>query len=207
MRYCISVLLIFTFFLSAQAQDLKQNQGSRWQIRGDYYQPKSIVSFANASVNGYYFPKNLGFSIGVERDWKTKKRFRYYQMATLGFYNEVYFERVFTIETGGGLNFRLYEGLFLGSEISLGYNRAVSSHLTSVYDGTKWVTKTDKSDVTSRFIAGGGFQLGYDLNRHFNGKIPLTISAGLGGQIITPFMTGTPLNIYSNRKIGVKWRF
>ena len=200
MKYLISFLIIFSFALNAHAQN------SKWQLRAEYYQPRGIATFTNETVNGFYFPDDWGFSIGAERDWKRGNRSRWYQSATVGFYNYVYFERVTTLETGIGYNYRIFNGLYLGSELNVGYNRAVSSNLISVLEGDKWVSKVDKSEVANRFSSTLGVQIGYDLGQHFE-NLPLSITAGFTGQVITPFLTGFPIFLYTQPRLGVKWRF
>jgi hypothetical protein len=200
MKYLISFLIIFSFAINAHAQD------SKWQLRADYYKPKGIAVFTNETVNGFHFPSDWGTSVGVERDGKKGTRSRWYQTATVGFYNAVYFERVTTLDVGLGYNYRLFQGLFLGGEFSAGYNRAVSSNLMSVLEGDKWVSKVDNSVVTNRFSGTLGAQIGYDLGHHFEG-LPLIITAGFSVQAITPFLTGFPVFAYTQRRLGVKWRF
>jgi hypothetical protein len=203
MKYIILVSAFFMLVFTAQAQE------SKWQIRADYYKPKGVISLNNVTVNGFHFPNSWGVSVGAERDWKRGERSRLYQSFTAGYYNDVYFERVATLETGLGYNRRLYKGLFLGGEFNIGYNRAVSSHLISVYEGEKWVSKVDNSEVVNRFAGTLGLQLGYDLGQHFEGKLPLSIVAGLNAQVLTPFIPGSGVNIfgYTQRRFGVKWRF
>jgi hypothetical protein len=200
MKYLISFLIVFSFVLNAKAQD------SKWQLRADYYKPKGIISFENSTVNGFHFPKNFGFSIGAERDRKKGTRSRWYNSATLGYYSDNYFERVTTLELGVGYNYLIFKGLYLGSEFNAGYNRAVSSNLKSVLEGDKWVSKVDNSVVTNRFSGTLGVQVGYDLGQHFE-SLPLSITAGLSAQVITPFVTGLPVFAYTQRRLGVKWRF
>ena len=199
MKYLTINFILFFSILNAQAQD------SKWQLRADYYQPTGIASFANETVNGFHFPKNWGFSVGAERDWKRGNRKRWYQSATAGFYNDVYFERVTTLETGIGYNYRIFSGLYVGTEFNVGYNRAVSSNLISVREAEKWASKVDNSVVTNRFSSGLTLQLGYDLGQHFE-QLPLSITVGFGGQIVTPFINGFPVFLYSQPRFGVKWR-
>jgi hypothetical protein len=200
MQKIIALFLVLACAISTQAQD------SKWQLRADYYQPKGFISFANETVNGFHFPQNFGFSVGAERDWKRGDRSRLYQTGTIGFYNDVYFERVTTLETGLGYSFRFFKGLFAGSELGIGYNRAVSSNLISVRQDNKWVSKVDESVVTNRFSTSLGLHLGYDLGQHFP-KVPVTITAGYGAFGVTPFIDGLPLFAYTNPRIGVKYRW
>jgi hypothetical protein len=199
MKYLISFLILFAFAFNAHAQN------SKWQLRADYYRPKGIASFENSTVNGFHFPKNWGVSVGAERDLKKGNRSRRYVSAALGFYNDVYFERVTTLETGFGYNYRLFSGLYLGTEFNVGYNRAVSSNLIGVYEGDKWVSKVDNSVVTNRFAGTLGLQIGYDLGQNFE-NLPLSITAGFSGQVLTPFVTGFPVFGYYGPRLGMKWR-
>jgi hypothetical protein len=199
MKYLVSFLIVFSCILNVKAQD------SKWQLRADYYRPKGLTEFTNETVNGFHFPTDWGFSVGAERDFKKTDRKRWYLTANAGFYNKVYFERVTTLETGVGYNYRLFKGLHIGSELSAGYNRAVSSNLISVYEGDKWVSKVDNSVVVNRFSVNLGVQLGYNLGQHFE-NLPLTITAGLSARAITPFLTGFPVFGYYEPRFGVKWR-
>jgi hypothetical protein len=200
MKYLVSFLIIFSCIANAKAQD------SKWQLRADYYKPKGIASFANETVNGFHFPNNWGVSVGVERDGRKGTHSRWYQSATLGFYNDVYFERVTTFELGLGYNYRIFKGLYIGSEFNAGYNRAVSSNLISVLEGDKWVSKVDNSVVANRFSTTLGAQIGYDLGQHFE-NLPLTITSGISVQGIAPFLSGLPIFAYTQPRFGVKWRF
>jgi hypothetical protein len=200
MKYLFSFLIVFSFAINAKAQD------SKWQLRADYFIPRGIAVFKNETVNGFHFPNDWGTSVGVERDGRKGTRSRWYQTATVGFYNAVYFERVTTLDVGLGYNYRLFQGLSLGAEFSAGYNRAVSSNLMSVLEGDTWVSKVDNSVITNRFSATLGAQFSYDLGHHFEG-LPLTITSGFGLQGITPFVTGFPVFAYTQQRWGLKWRF
>jgi hypothetical protein len=208
--------LIFGFFFVpsntiAQQEPSKDivNDEHLWSIRMEVYSPKPLVSNSNSSNNGYYFPRNWGVSAGAERTWQSSKRWRKYQTALLGFYNDVYFERVLTLETGYGIQFKPWKGIYLGSELNVGYNYARSSHLISIYENNRWISKVDNSVVTHRFTTGLAFQLGYDLGVHFDNKIPLKLFVAYSAQFITPYdkLTGIPFFIYHQPRVGFTWRF
>ncbi len=203
MKNSILVLIIAFFFtLTASAQS------SKYQFRAEYFKPVNLFSFSNPTVNGFHFPKNFGVALGVERDWKTTRRRTKYQTASVGFYNLAYFERVVTVETNIGWRFRIYKGLQAGFEMGAGYNRGVNSNLVSVYDGTKWISKVDKSTVTNRFVPNVGLNIGYDFSQHFGGKIPVTVQFTENGQGLLPFIKGVaPVGIIRNNKFVLKYRF
>jgi hypothetical protein len=196
MKYLFSLIIVFSSFIQLNAQM------SKWQVRADYYEPRGFTPIQNASVNGYTFPRNWGFSVGAEYDWLKTDRSRLYQYLTMGGFNYPYWERAFTFDIGVGYNFRAYEGLFVGSEFSVGFNRATSSNLISVYEDNKWVSKPDFSVVTISKTATYGFQLGYDLGRHFK-WLPLTITGGYTGSINRE----KPTFVYSQPRFGLKWHF
>jgi hypothetical protein len=131
-------------------------------LRADYYRPNGLINLTNATVNGFHFPKGVGY------------------------------------------NDRIFKGLYIGSELSVGYNRAISSNLISVLEGDKWVSKVDNSEVVNRFALNLGALIGYDLGQHFEG-LPLTITAGFNGRGITPFLTCLPVFGYYEPRFGVKW--
>ncbi len=178
-----------------------------WSVRMEGYSPKPFVSNSNSSNNGYYFPRNWGISAGAERTWKDGKRRRKYQTGLIGFYNDVYFERVLTVETGYGIHFKPWKGIYLGPEFNVGYNYARSSHLISVYESNRWVSKIDNSVVTHRFSAGLAFQLGYDLGVHFDNRIPLKLFVAYSAQFITPYdkLNAIPFFIYYQPRVGLTW--
>jgi hypothetical protein len=129
-------------------------------------------------------------------------RSRAYQYLTMGGFNYPYWERAFTFDIGVGYNFRMYEGLFVGTEFSVGFNRRSSTHLISVYENDKWVSKADDSVVSTSKVATYGFQLGYDLGRHFK-WLPLTITGGYTGDINRE----KPTFVYAQPRFGLKWQF
>ncbi len=203
MKKYLIITLIFFAALKTQAQEL-----SKWQLKAEYYTPINPFSFPNATVNGFHFPKNVGFAAGLERDWRKKKRRRLYQTATIGYYNEVYFERVLTFETNLGLSFNIFKGLQTGIEIGASFHRATSSNLASVYENDKWVSKVDKSVKTNRFVPGLSLNIGYDLGKHFGGKFPVTISASTGGGVLLPYIPelNVDLGLLRNNKLTLKYR-
>ncbi len=183
-------------------------QDSRWQLRAELYKPINPFSFANATVNGFHFPSNFGFAVGAERDWKQKKRVRIYQTATVGFYNEVYFERVVTLESNFGMSFKIFKGLNAGFEAGTGYHRAKSSNLVSVYQNDKWVSKVDNSVVTNRVAPALALNIGYDFSEHFSGNLPISVSISSGANLLLPYIpeVNQPLGIMRNNKITLKYR-
>jgi hypothetical protein len=204
MRYII--LISLTILISVKS--IAQKEQSKLQIRADHYRPINPFSPVNATQNGFHFPNNFGFAFGVERDWNSKKRSRAYQTLMLGYYNEVYFERVATVETNFGMGFKVFQGLQAGFEAGVGYQRATSSNLASFYEEGKWVSKVDNSIKTNRITPGLSVNLGYDFSQHFNGKLPLTLSISSGGNALLPYVPEAflPLGLMRNNRISLKYR-
>jgi hypothetical protein len=183
-------------------------QDSKFQLRAELYHQKNVFVSNNPTVNGFFFPKNVGFALGVERDYKKKKRMRTYQTAMVGFYNEVYFERVVTLETNYGMNFKIFKGLNAGFEAGVGYNRAQSSNLVSVYENNKWVSKPNTSEKVNRVVPSLGINLGYDFSNHFSGKLPVAVSFLANANLLYPYLPGlSPIGLNSNNKLILKYRF
>jgi hypothetical protein len=183
--------------------DVKKNE---WSIRLEGYRPNPLTKFENATVNGFHFPKNFGISGGAERNWTKSDHWRTYQTAVFGFYNHVYFERVFTLETGYGVNYRIWKGITLGAEMNIGYNFARSSHLISTYETDRWVSKIDKSVVGHRFTTGLALNLQYDFSQHLEGKIPVALTLGYSAQFLTPFDKNiNSFFLYHQPRIGLRW--
>ncbi len=202
-------ILKISVFLFFCLQGTAQDELSKLQFKAEVYGPINPFNFPNATVNGFHFQKNFGFAAGVERDWKQKKRSRLYQSFVVGFYNEVYFERVITVETYLGKSYNIYKGLQAGFEVGAGYHRATSSNLSSVYEGDKWVSRVDKSIKTNRLTPGLSINFGYDLGKHFDGKLPITISASTGANVLLPYIPELDINLglMRNNKLAVKYRF
>jgi hypothetical protein len=200
----ITIIACFAFLSVASFA-----QNSKFQIRTELYQHLNPFSFANETPNGFHYPRNLGFALGVERDYKNKKRMRTYQTATIGFFNEVYFERAITLESKFGMSFKLFKGLNLGYEAGLGYQRGQSSHLINIFQENKWVSKVDKSVITNRITPEFGLNIGYDFSNHFGGKLPFSISASASGNLLVPYLPdrGVPLGINRRNNLILKYRF
>ncbi len=199
--FFVGFLLVFS--LKNYAQD------SKWQLRAELYKPINPFSVANATVNGFHFPSNFGFAVGGERDYRNKKRVRIYQTATIGFYNEIYFERVVTLETNFGMSFKIFKGLNTGFEAGAGYHRAKSSNLISVYENDKWVSKVDNSVITNRIAPALALNIGYDFSKHFSGKLPVSINISTAGNLLLPYIPELKqgLGLMRNNKITLKYRF
>jgi hypothetical protein len=200
-----NIFLIILLSISSLA-GFAQNKN---QLRLELYKPNNLFSPTNITTNGYFFPSNKGIAVGVEHDYKNKKRVRTYQTLMAGFYNEVYFERVVTLESNFGLSVKLFKGLHTGFEAGLGYNRAQSSNLVSVLENKKWVSQVDKSVVTNRLTVGLSLNLGYDFSNHFGGKLPVTIGALAGVNLLTPYIpeSNIPIGLMQNNKLILKYRF
>jgi hypothetical protein len=202
MKKIILISILICMGIVSHAQD------SKFQLRAELYQQKNVFVSNNPTVNGFFFPKNVGFALGVERDYKKKKRMRTYQTAMVGFYNEVYFERVVTLETNYGMSFKLYKGLNAGFEAGVGYNRAQSSNLVSVYENNKWVSKPNSTDKVNRVVPSLGINLGYDFSNHFSGKLPVAVSFLANANLLYPYLPGiSPIGLNSNNKLVLKYRF
>jgi hypothetical protein len=198
------------FLLSLASSSLvnaqEEPKKNEWSVRLEAYKPKPLQAFVNATENGFHFPNNFGLCAGAERNWTKSEHWRTYQTAVFGFYNHVYFERVFTLETGYGVNYRIWKGITLGAEMNVGYNFARSSHLISTYETDRWVSKVDKSVVSNRFTTGLALNLQYDFGQHFEGKIPVALTLGYSAQFLTPFDKNiAPFFLYHQPRIGARW--
>ncbi len=200
------LVIISSYSALAQNDAAKAN---KWSVRVEEYRPVPLIKFENATLNGFHFPKNVGFCVGAERNRYKTDRGRRYQTAVLGFYNHVYFERVATLQTGYGINYRLYKGVTLGFEGNVGYNFARSSHLVSTFEIDRWVSKVDKSVINHRFAAGVAANVQYDFGQHFDGKFPVAVILGYSGQALIPFDKDIYINFfaYHQPQVGVRWGF
>jgi hypothetical protein len=202
MKKIFLIIMVLSMRFLAQAQD------SKIQLRAEFYKPKNVFEVRNPTVNGFHFPKNVGLAFGIERDYKKKKRMRTYQTAMVGFYNEVYFERVVTLETNYGMSFKIFKGLNAGFEAGVGYNRAQSSNLVSVFENNKWISKVDGSAKVNRVVPSVGLNLGYDFSNHFSGKLPVAVSFLANANLLYPYLPGlAPIGLNSNNKLVLKYRF
>jgi opacity protein-like surface antigen len=190
-------LCVLPLFLTAQT--------SKWSVRADYYKPKPLAPFKiPGDENSYLTSPNYGFAAGVERNWKQNDRFRFYQTAMVGYYSDAYFERVFTIESNAGVDFKLWKGLHTGLELGVGGHRAKASAIRYKYENDKWVPTTENNIVTKRLAINLNAQLGYRISPK------LDIYAGFGGHVITPLIKLTDFSIpffaYTQPRFGVRWR-
>ncbi len=208
MKNILLITLISFFSFGSFSQEKAKINLEKWTIRAEYFRPKGIASFANATVNGYHFPSNFGFRVGAERDWKKTDLGRFYQSANYSFYNDVYFERVSGLETSAGIQLNVFKGLFISTEFTLGYNFARSSHLASKYESDRWVQYIDKSVIHNRLQVGLSGYIGYDFAKHFEGKVPLTIFVGYGANGINNFdkYSGQKFFAYHQPYFGLKWK-
>jgi hypothetical protein len=208
-------ILFFAIFAlgytNSQAQEDKVKivkAPSKWTLRADLYQPKSLVAFANATQNGFHYPKDLGFSFGAERNLRQRKNTRIYQYGLIGFYNQVYFERVATLATGLGFYRRIYKPVGTNFEFDGAYNRATSSHLASKLEEGKWVSFVDKSTITNRFVFSLGGNFEFNFAQLKKAKLPLIITLGYNASVLTPYDKKAKqiLNAYHQPRIGIKWK-
>jgi hypothetical protein len=194
----LAALLSTPFFSLAQT--------SRWSLRADLYRPKGVVSFKNPGLeNAYHQPMNYGFALGAERNWKQNERFRFYQTAVAGFYHHVYFEKVFTLETHTGFDFRIWRGLHAGFELGAGAHQARSSDVRYKYENGKWTPTREGQDLTNRFALGGNLQLGCRFGARMD------VFAALGAVAIMPLLDipefGYPFFAYGHLRVGARRRF
>jgi hypothetical protein len=195
--------IILAILLSLPLLTIAQN--SKYTVRADYYKPKPIAAFkVDGAENSYLKSPNYGFAAGIERNWKQNDRFRFYQTALVGYYSDAYFERVFTIESNAGIDFKLFKGLHTGMELGIGGHRAKASAIRYTYENDKWVPTTENNFVTKRFAVNINAQLGYRITPQ------LDVFSSFGGNVITPLIKLTDQNIplfaYTQLRFGVRYR-
>jgi opacity protein-like surface antigen len=196
-------LILFTLLV---LPGLMFAQTSRWSLRADVFQPYPAFRFGTGGIeNAYHQPRDYGFALGVERNWKQNERFRFYQTAMLGYYHQVYFERVFTLESNMGLDFRIWKGLHTGFEVGVGAHQGRSTDPRYIYENNKWVPTREDQDITNRFAGNLNAQLGY----RFGARMDVFASAG--ASVVSPLFDipegGVPIFIYTNLRVGVRRRF
>ncbi|MFM2387528.1 MAG: hypothetical protein RL660_2285 [Bacteroidota bacterium] len=211
MKQILFITLIAASFINASAQDTKDKASkapSKVTLRGDFYLPRPLVAFVNASQNGFHYPTDFGFTLGAERNIRAKKNTRIYQYGLVGFYNHVYLERVGTLATGLGFYRRIYKGFGTNFEFDVAYHRATSSHLASRLENGEWVSFVDRSVKTNRFAPSIGGNLEYNFAK-VRKLAPLTIALGYNGCFVTPFdrRALVPFNVYHQPRFGVKWKW
>ena len=210
-KITLAIMLLASTGLVAQEKVetiVPKSKLEKWSVRAEYFRPKSIASFANATKNGYHFPQNFGFKIGVERNGKITNKGKIYQFANYGFYNDVYFERVSILEVGIGFQRNIVKGLYIASEINVGYNYARSSHLSSKLVNDVWVESVDKSTVHNRVQLGINGYVGYDFAKHLNAKIPATLFVGYGANGINNYDKLNQIKVFAYHQpyVGIKWK-
>jgi hypothetical protein len=195
------------FVLALMVSFVYGQDSAKYLLRAEYYIPNHQFAIKFQTPNGFHNPTNFGFAIGAERNLKNTKHVRTYLLGTAGFYNDVYFERVATLDGGFGFNYKPWQGIVIGAESQIGYNFARSSHLISAWENDRWVSKVDKSFITHRISLGLSAHLGYDFSKHFSGKLPLMVFAGYQADVIGPFIkeAEVPFTLYRQWQFGVKW--
>jgi hypothetical protein len=209
MKQIIIAVIVSNIFFSASAQNNTTTSTSKWRFRADAYKPVSLATFSNVSVNGFHYPSNFGFSLGAERDLRIRKNTKLYHYGTLGFYNDVYFERVTTLATGLGMYRKIYKTIGTNFEMDIAYNRATSSHLSSILENGVWVSQVDKSIKTNRFAFGIGGNFEYSFEKNTKRKLPLAITLGYNLNVVTPLdkIAKIPVGLYHQPRLGLKWNF
>jgi hypothetical protein len=211
MKQILIIAIAALCFTNSNAQENKDKADkapSKWTLRADAYKPKSLVAFQNSSMNGFHYPKDFGFTLGAERNLRAKKNTRTYQYGLVGFYNQVYFERVATLATGLGFYRRIYKNFGTNFELDGAYNRAASSHLASKLENGQWVSFIDNSTITNRFVFSIGGNFEYNFNKLSKAKLPLALTLGYNLSVLTPFdkVAKIPLNANHQPRLGIKWK-
>jgi hypothetical protein len=154
------------------------SQNSRWAIRADLMNPRPFTRFQNEGVeNAYHKPKDVGFAVGVERNWKQNARFRLYQSAMFGYSHINYVEKSWNLESAAGFDWRVFRGLHGGFSVGVGYHRAKNADIQYKYEDEKWVPTNENKVVTNRFAVNLQTQLGY----RFAQKWDVFVGTGIVG--------------------------
>jgi hypothetical protein len=154
------------------------SQNNRWSIRADFVNPRPVIRFQNEGVvNAYHNPKDVGFAIGVERNWKQTARFRRYQTVMLGYSHINYIENVLSLETAIGWDWRIFKGLHAGFSTGVGFHRAKNADVQYKYEGDEWVPTNENKIATNRFAVNLQAQIGY----RFAKKWDVFVGAGIVG--------------------------
>ncbi len=201
--------LFLPFALSFSFVFMGNAQQNPLRLRLEYYKPINIFNLANDTNNGFHFPKNWGVAVGLEHTYKQTNKKRKYQTITIGGYNEVYFERVITLESNYGQSYNIGKALNAGFETGLGLHKATSSNLASSYKDGIWVSEVDKSNKTLRVVPQLSVNIGYDFSKNWMGVLPVSINLSIGGQLLFPYIKEQDfkLGIMRNNKITLKYHF
>jgi hypothetical protein len=142
------------------------------------------------------------FEVGMERTWKEKPNYRFFQDAKLTFVQDAYVERVFGIGTDVGFEFRIFKGLRITPRLGAHYNAAKASDIQYKYNGEKWEPIANTSPIDKRLYAKGGLDLSY----RFNDKIDVIVGGHFA--LSTPYIKdAAPFFLHKSLNMGARYFF
>jgi hypothetical protein len=199
--------IIFSLFISLFASQIwaqtSADNAKKWAAVINVGHQTSAVNFDAGSLQTIHeIHLRPRFELGVERTWKDKPNFRFFQDVKLTFAQDAYVERAYGVGTDVGFEFKIFKGLRITPRLGAHYNLAKASDIQYRYNGEKWVPVANTSPLDSRLYAKGGVDVSY----RFMDKIDVIVG-GLYA-LSTPYMTyAVPFFVHKNVNVGVRYFF
>jgi hypothetical protein len=207
MQYLIKVaicLLMLFFATQTQAQITSQ----KWSaIVRFYHQDDGINIDVGSLQTTDAVSIRPGAEIGVERNWRTRNRFRFTQTLHAGYWNNTYSENYTYAGSRLTSDWRTFGQLRLGTQLGLDYGRAKTSDLRYAYENGKWEPVRNSTPGFGRTQISLSLSAGYKFAAQ--SAHPIEVQANFGFQFATPYLPKGPAGnipfLYRNMGIAVKY--
>jgi hypothetical protein len=140
------------------------------------------------------------FEMGMERTWKEKPNYRFFQDAKLTFVQDAYVERVFGLGTDVGFEFKIFKGLRITPRLGAHYNLAKATDIQYKFNGEKWEPTANTSPSDSRLYV----KIASDLSYRFNDKIDVIAGAQIAAS--TPYIKNA-VAFFPHKEVHVGLRY
>lgn len=196
----IQIILTFLLPISAFSQT---EETPKYAIVANIGQQEDVVKFDVGALNVINkMPFSPRVEIGLERTWRAKRIFRFYQDLKLTFVNDPNIERVYGIGTDLGFEYKIFKRILLTPRLGVHYNRALPSDIHYVYENDKWVQTENSFEKNNRIFAKVGLDLGFKLNRNLDLFVNKQYSANF------PHIKNViPVYLNTANSIGIRNRF
>jgi hypothetical protein len=199
--------ILFSLFISLFATQIWAQTGAdntkKWAAIINVGHQTNVVNFDVGALQTIH-KINLRprFELGMERTWKEKPNFRFFQDAKLTFAQDAYVERAYGVGTDVGFEFKIFEGLRITPRLGAHFNLAKATDVQYKYNGEKWEPIANTSPSESRLYAKGGLDVSY----RFMDKID--IIAGGHMALSTPYIKdAVPIFLHKSFNVGARYFF
>jgi hypothetical protein len=134
----------------------------KWMLLGEIYHQDFGTSFSVGQLEVLdATPIHPGLRLGIERSWVETNRFRLFQGLSAGYFHHTYVEKVLTLGTDIGFEYRIVGQLRSAFKLGAHYNSVQPNDPRYTYNGERWVRSENTDPRVNRLNVPASLNIGW----------------------------------------------